>query len=233
MNLSVTSNDVLLSVINHSSSRSIMKQGVTIPVSSKCVKLFSGSMNYDLPESRDALIASALKDANAYPLDNAFLGLIPFNGPLLITSYLRGTGTHKGEAIDFKPMLSKAEDAHHFNLSPLYNARIIFLSSLLDLIPFYKQLGLVLLIEENHIHLHSVNHNNASIVGPGIYVKLLFNNNYSNDHESSKLIEKLEGIKGRFNQTILPLNKYLDFIAQRDLNDFITFPRKLPKVKEY
>lgn len=185
------------------------------------------NLTSDLPESLSTLVsevltfnAPILKDDG---LLNVFISMMIFSGPLIVTSYLRGTGTHIGNAIDVKPLIAK--DAHNVNLSPLYNARIDFLNTLAQWLSFIQALNVVVLVEENHIHIHKVSQN-CQILPPGIYCKIMFNSKYTNDLNTSNLIQEIEGIKGKFNQTVLPITEYIDnFIKSGAISKAQIFPR--------
>lgn len=165
----------------------------------------------DLPESLSTLIAEIMNfKGNLIREDsllNVFISALVFSGPLILTSFLRGTGTHVGYAIDVKPLLQK--DAHHANLSPLYNARIEFLKTLQQWQTFIEALNVVMLVEENHIHIHKAS-TYCTVLPPGIYCKMMFNSKYNNDPLTVNLIHQIEGIKGKFNQTVLPIAEYID-----------------------
>lgn len=149
---------------------------------------------WDLPDSRGLFLDRLTKLKTAPVLKVLIEVMSIFSGPLLITSYMRGTGTHTGAALDFKPVLSL--DAHKMGLSPMYNSRSDLIKSLMAYNDFIVLKNVVLLVEENHIHIHVVTKNLESLLAPGIYVKPVYSKRYNNDDVTDDMISMIEGRTG-------------------------------------
>lgn len=168
---------------------------ISIPLTTKFlspVKVDFSRLQYDTPSSLRSFFERMRQRDLAVTCMLSFLTI--FSGPLLITSFIRGTGTHTGEALDFKPVLS--QDAHEMKLSPIYNTRPDLIRMLTTHDDYIKSLNLVLLIEENHVHIHYVSPRLASILAPGVYVKPIYSRAYQNDPYTQSLIQLVEGHEG-------------------------------------
>lgn len=158
------------------------------------VLLMIDKLPWDVANSKEMLIHKLINLPNDGVMKSLLETLSLFKGPLLITSYMRGTGTHVGYALDFKPILSK--DAHQMGLSPMYNARLNLIEGLLEYLNFIVLRNVVILVEENHIHIHAITPEFINLLPPGVYVKPVYSKKYSNDGYTEDLIKLIEGRAG-------------------------------------
>lgn len=171
-----------------------------------------GSLPYDkappgFDSSESALLSRIIeKDPSILMMLN-FMN--KFQPDILITSFFRGTGTHVGYAIDFKPSLPV--DAHDMGISPMWNCRPD-LADVIDKIHKGSAFrDLLVLIEENHIHLNAVSKSPNLGLTAGVFVKLVMSPRYRKMYGNNETI--LHKIEGHTAGSIIPVSEFRKLLS--------------------